>query len=238
MSYPHFKTTPVKEIVFMISFGEDLDSKAVDSFLENTTYAKNFVKNSMHMETVKEGADSTVQHATHYILQNEADNILFQIKQGSVAIHKLRKYEHFDTLLKKFWDLWTEFVQYTGTLSIKSISVRYLNFIEKTDDETINDLIQISVQQPFGINTINPFIRLQFNYPEESSTVVNLTVTKTIDKSNEKKGVLLDINLNKKIELAKDYDTVFRQFTEMRHLKNEIFFKSITPLTEKKYNHD
>jgi uncharacterized protein (TIGR04255 family) len=230
------KYSPIKEIIFKISFAEQLDKHAVDSFFDNNASAKKFtskVRLDTQIEDQHKDTQESKSTSFQYVFNCIEQKKIIQIKQGSFSLHKTGEYEHFDSLLEELRVIWTEFVQFAGLLTILNISVRYLNFIEKTDSEAISELITIGVNHPFNALN-NHFIQLQFNY--SPSILVNLITTTSIDKKSNESGVILDIALHQKIDDIRNFEEALVHFNEMRAAKNYIFFNSITQHTVRKYN--
>ena len=101
--------------------------------------------------------------------------------------------------------------------------------IEIQRNEKIDDIITIHSVSPFRDDIENEFIQHRFSYSKDKSIKVNIVATNVTN--NKVPGIILDIILSKKIESEFDiYD-----FYSMREAKNDIFFKSITDKTLKKY---
>jgi len=170
------------------------------------------------------------------ILKTSNDqNRILQVRRGSFAFHKVKEYEKFDILLQELKNYWKDFGECADQqLSINMVTVRYLNFIEKDTTETNSDLVTIFTRHPAFSDEINGFVHLKFKYPKNDSISINIVTADAKDNANE--GVILDIFLNRKINDETDVATVFQYISELRAIKNTLFFKCVTKKMTKKYN--
>lgn len=232
------KQTPIKEIIFTISFQENVDDTVLEVFTKLPAIHTNF-------PSINKGFNTQVQAVNNqpptakvsvdgYILRSETPHIkLLQVRKGSLALHLVNKYENFDTLineLSKYWELLESC--YEHDLTVNGITVRYLNFIELRENDNTEELTTINTKHPFGTKLENTFTQHRFAYEENAAITIN--VVSTIGKNDKKDGIVLDIILNKKIETTGKFS--FDSFTDMREAKNDIFFRSITEKTIKRYN--
>ena len=238
-SFITLKKTPIKEIIFTISFKENVELEKLENFKSLPKITETFpICNkgfNAQVEAISDQeAPTTKVSSDGFILKDKSPHsYLIQARRGSFSFHKVNGYESFEDLiiqLKTYWDL---FIEVSGQLTVVNLSVRYLNFIEQSKDEKINDLITINTTHPFGAIKTN-FTQHQFRYDKNPDIVVN--VVTAIGQDGEKNGIVLDIILNKRIEINKELTFDFTSFNDMRTVKNEMFFKSITEHTIKKYN--
>lgn len=236
-AFVQLSNPPIKEIIFTISFNEKIDLSLLDEF-------KSLPHISQKFRHVRKGIQATVERNNSgeglnasfmndgYILADQDRNRVLQVKQGSFAFHKVREYEKFETLLREFGEYWTDLKQCTGTLTVNRISIRYLNFIEKDPDQSVEELIIITPKHPFAENTMG-LVNLKFPYRNDDNVLVNIVTAAVIDGLKE--GVILDIIIQRPVENKSDSAAVFKLLSELRDVKNDLFFKSITEKTVKKY---
>ena len=163
---------------------------------------------------------------------DETCNRILKDKLGLFAFHKTKEYESFENLIIELNQYWQMFQLCTGSLKITNISLRYLNFIEIVGNEIISDYLHIVTTSPFGAES-NEFVQLKFKAGETPITDAILVVTR--GKDGQKKGIILDIILNRKFN-SQIFDDINPAFEGMREIKNDIFQKAVTNKTKQKYN--
>jgi len=231
-------SNPIKEIIFSISFAESVKMDCLKRFIEINDIKEAF-------PVIRPGYNANLK-ATHdgkppitdvkksgYVLKcDEPCNRILQAKIGLLAFHKTKEYQSYDELIPELNFYWEHFQACTGNLSVTSVSLRYLNFIDIKENEEIKDFINIWIESPF--NSINhTFTTLKF--VEDKDKTTEATIVLTNGKDNNKDGVILDIILNRKID-SRAFTHIDEAFLGMRELKNDIFQKCITELTKSKYN--
>jgi uncharacterized protein (TIGR04255 family) len=233
----HMVSNPIKEIIFNVSFANDIKQDCLNDFVLLPKIKKIFpiIKSGYHanVKATNDGeAPVTEIKKSGYILKcDDPKNRLLQAKIGLFAYHKTKEYENYEVLANEIDVYWKEFQKCTGSLKVTNVSLRYLNFIEIREDEDIFDLITITTQHPFGA-IINNLIQLKFVAIENKDVFVNVIVAK--GKDGDKSGAILDIILNKKIENT-TFEDISLAFQGMRDIKNNVFQMSITEETKKKY---
>ncbi len=128
--------TPIKEIIFKISFNETIDVDSLTKFKDLSHISEKFplISKGFHTD-IRENEDkleATVSNDGYILKTEEGENKILRIQRGSFAFHKVKEYEKFDSLLQELRNYWTDFEECIGEqLSINLVTVRYLNFIEK-----------------------------------------------------------------------------------------------------------
>lgn len=232
--------TPIREIIFTISFSENVEIDKIEEFTAISSIHEKFsTKNkgfNTHVESKGNEQPTARISSDGYILKCDQSSRIIQARRGSFSYHKVGGYEKFEVLISELRLYWDLFLSKTGKLTVNNLSVRYLNLIEKEEKEKWSDLVTIYPSHPFGDNIDNCINQLRFFYNANRSIYANVITTK--GKLNNENGIILDIILNKKIQDEVKDEIVFGLFDEMREAKNEIFFKSITERTIQKYNHE
>ncbi len=230
--------TPIREIVFTISFKEKIAIENLDAFIFDKDVKENYpnIKKGFNIQVeVNPDNKQAIPPKTlfdGYIVRNNEDQPkIIQVRLGTFALHKIKGYESFDVLQKEVFYYWNILEKYTGKLTISNINVRYLNFIDKDENETVSDLIKINVKHPFGDDIENCFNNIKIN---DVKNRITSNIVTTLGKDGNKPGVILDIILNK--NNIDNNLNITDTLKELRNLKNDYFFKSITESTIKKYS--
>ena len=236
-SFIKLERTPIKEIIFTISFKENVDDTKLDAFASLPLIKTNFpIVNkgfNTHVQALNNQAPTTKVSLDGFVLRSGAPHKkVLQARKGSLALHIVNGYENFNNLTTELNEYWQLLISCCGELTVNGLSVRYLNFIELKDNDTIEDLITINTKHPFGNKIDNTFTQHKFAYDKNPTITIN--VVSTIGKNETRNGIILDIILNKIIENKNPFN--FDNFDGMRDAKNDVFFKSITENTINRYN--
>lgn len=230
---------PLKEIIFTISFNESLSIQKLDSFKALPEIASLFkvVDKGFNTHLVAKKNESPISKTSFdgYVFRSPMPTSrIIQARRGLLSYHKVNGYETFEKLLGELEGYWKLLIQCCGVLTVNNLNVRYLNFIEKSENEEANDLLTINIKHPFGNSINNSFTQHTFNYDQNPQIVATVVAAK--GKEQDREGIILDIILNKKISASQNYHEIFSSFTDMREAKNDLFFRSITEKTINKYN--
>jgi len=233
------KNPPIREIIFTISFNENVPLEKLDAFKILPIIAEEFpaVDKGFNTQVVANNNETPVSKTNldGYLLRSPISVArIIQARRGSFALHKYNGYVEFETLIDEFFKYWDLLIQCTGNLTINNISVRYLNFIEKNNQEKVEDLITVVTNQPYGEKLDNTFTQFKFQYhkkPEIAATIITAKGrVQNID------GIVLDIILNTQIGGRQEREFIWNSFFDMKSAKNDLFFRSITEKAIKKYN--
>ena len=229
MPYPTLENTPIKEIIFSISYEEIVDKDCFDKFV-NLEFIKNkfndikpSVTNSIEITNggLKHSHDNSGFH-----LKNE--NEILQMRMGSISYHFLNNYCEFNTILDsliKYWNVFDEITK--DTLTVSEISVRYINVIEIDEENPASHLVQLYPKQSDDRKILNFQNLVNFTYLKYPNYNINVVSTKPKDEL-----VLLDIGVSYKFQENDNLEDMFRPLQE---IKNKAFFDSITAKALIKY---
>lgn len=243
-SLSDFESTPIKEIIFTISFSSDVEMSCLEKFKELPEIATKFSNQEEQYTTQINNIEifkpTTTFVKNGFLLKSSPDdNKVLQIKTGVFSFHKINQYEQYHNLLSeliRYWELFTMCLN--SKISITRVSLRYINFIKIEGKETLKDLVNINTNHPFNKFVLNSnFNKIQFNYNQGDNTPIDVTLVTSMAKDKDKDGVLLDIILNKQIP-ASSKQTLQPLFEGMRNIKNYLFEQSITTTTFDKYVSD
>jgi len=238
--FPTLKSTPIKEIIFTISYSESIPMDTLRKFGEKNEIAKKFTfigdgftaKFTLDNQQ-NEGKASILKDGL--ILRCTEENKIIQAREGSFSLHKVNDYESFDTLLPEFLRYWETFLTCieSNHLTVNNISLRYLNFIELLEGEKFHDISNIIVVNPFVDDLDKYLVRMQF--VDDDYKNVNIGLVTAPIKRELTDGLMLDTILNQSISIDVNNDLLKEYFVVMRVIKNDIFFKTITTNAIKRY---
>lgn len=232
MKYPDLGNTPIKEIIFSVSYREIFDKDCFDKFIKLNIIKSNFpdVKPSVDQEFKLERnkvSMSSIENGFHLKNKNE----VLQLRKGSFSYHYLNGYKNFSQMINTLGKYWDSFDSVTkDDLTITDFSVRYINVIETDDENQPTHLVQLYPKQSDDRNIINFQNSIQFNYKNNPDYIVNAVSTKL-----NQKGILLDISVKGKTSTTNDKVDLIETFKPLQEIKNKAFFDSITARALLKY---
>ena len=232
MIYPRLDKTPIKEIIFSISYDEIVDKECFDKFVKLDFIKEKFndIKPSIVIEFSNKGIS---QHSekSGFHLRNE--NEVLQLRTGSFSYHFLNTYRDFNDVLATLINFWNQFDKVTkDNLTITSLSARYINVIEIDEDENLaSRMVQLYPKQSSDRKVINFQNSVQFNYKKFPDYLINVVSTKP-----QQHIILLDITVNKKVNNENlKVIGLKKLFEPLQEIKNKVFFDSITAKALIKY---
>ena len=234
------KNPPIREIIFTISFNENVGLHFLEKFVNLTTIKKDFpnVVKGFHANIREREGEVPETRVSNdgYILKNEQENRILRVKRGSFSFHVVKEYRKFNVLVDELKPYWADLDKCLETkLSINNIAVRYLNFIEKDLDEPNKEWVNVYNHHPFSTD-VDGLSILKFPYPGQDAVTAIVTTANTNNDDNSKAGVILDITINKKVKGEMPTSKFFDLISELHQIKNDAFFACVTEKTIKKYN--
>jgi len=237
VKYPTLDRTPIREIVFSISYNEIIDTTCFERFVESKDIKSSFEKivplleRSFRIDN-KGLSQSNSNKANGYQLRNK--NEVIQLRNGSFSYHYLNEYRDFDKILSSITSFWERFISIVkkDALTITNVIVRYINVIEdKSNSHDISHLIQLYPKRSNDRDVLNFQNSVTFKYQDNPEFLIT-TVSTQVNKNT----ALLDITVVKDISLineeTKNLSSLFRP---IREIKNRVFFDSITAKALIKY---
>ena len=166
-------------------------------------------------------------------LQSESKTQIAQFNRDSFVFSRLHPYETWENLQKEACRLWALYKELASPLMVNRVGVRFINKISLPYEELdLEDYLEGFPKSPGNLNL--PFA----GFFHQDTLVVpdypyKINFTRTIQKPPEPKGIqlLLDIDVFNDNSFEINDDTLLRNFSEMRWLKNAMFFNCITDKT-------
>lgn len=223
MRYPKLKDTPIKEIIFSISFEEILDRDCLDKFAKNPLIKEKFEANPIWTQSIRftnGRKNEVVQNRGGYHFKNDSE--ILQVRTGSMSYHFLNKYQEYGAIvdeLLKYWKLFDCLSK--DDLTITSVSVRYINSLEADEENPTSRLTQIYPRLSSDRDVINFQNFVTFKFQNAPKFTVNVVSTKPNDEQ-----VLLDITVFNPVD--GDFNEINELFAPLREIKNRAFIDSIT----------
>jgi len=226
--FPKLNITPIKEIVLGMSFDGAFNQEKIEPFTKSEIVTRNLpictptITNKLVVSAKLQTQSSTTVEG--WILKNNPTNRVLQVRIGSVSFHLIQKYEPMENLIKELELYWNEIKKNADNLVVTSVFVRYLNLIKIEEGKTLKDYVKIYPNHPFEELNVHGVTNLRFTYQDAEVTIVS-----TEGEIAGQNGVILDYTIRKKIN-TKD-KSIFTVYKELRHMKNIVFFNSISDHT-------
>ncbi len=234
---PQLRTTPVKEIIFTISFANNISLDCLEKFKSHESIKTIFPSSSPGFHTNLKASESDgapvadIQKSGYILRCDPPCNRLIQAKRGQFSFHKTKEYEKYEILIRELNKYWALFQSCSTILNVTNASLRYVNFIRLDEGEDLNELIAINVSHPYREEP-SSFVQLRFPVSTNPKIEAKIVVSKGND--GKENGVLLDISLSRSFE-KESFKAIEEAFQGMRDIKNQLFFDSITKKTKQKY---
>ncbi len=162
-----------------------------------------------------------------------------QFNRDGFLFSRLRPYESWDQFHREGLRLWQVYQELAQPLEIHRLGLRFINKMEFTQKELqLEDYLQIFPQTPKDLDI--PFTG--FLYRDELGVpghpyAINLirTVQPPQGPAAEGVGLILDIDVFTTQPFESQRSLIEQRLTEMRWLKNKVFFGSITNKAQEKF---
>lgn len=153
-----------------------------------------------------------------------------QARVNGFALSHLAPYDRWSSLRSDALSWWEKFSSIAAPKTVTRCALRFINRIElplpfSTFEEYLRTFPQIGPALPQGLS--GAFARLVI--PFGSATVV---VTQAIDEAGATAGmipVILDIDVFEKVSMRPDGADLWSKMEDLRKIKNDVFFGSLTP---------
>jgi uncharacterized protein (TIGR04255 family) len=151
-------------------------------------------------------------------------------------VNKLKPYARWESLRDEARTLWEDYVSVARPNVVRRIALRYINRLELplpiTDfKEYVRTAPDIAPGIPQAISGF--FLRLEIPHPNGVLALVTEAI-EPVEKraSGDIVPFILDIDVIRQETLSPEAPDLWEKLEELRDVKNEIFFKTITPKTE------
>jgi uncharacterized protein (TIGR04255 family) len=163
-------------------------------------------------------------------ISNEGDKV-FQARINGFSFSKLQKYKNWVEIKQEAQNLWELYKQILGKFTVTRLGVRYINRINIPADgndfrKYILTTPEIAPGIPQGLAEF--YMRLVIPFNEKQVAAI---VTQSSDPTNQDKSVypiIFDIDVSKGVSLDQNSPEIWEIFEDIRVIKNNIFFSSVT----------
>jgi uncharacterized protein (TIGR04255 family) len=171
-----------------------------------------------------------------YLFQSRDGKRIVQARLDGFSFNQLKPYETWEALRDEAKELWARYVDIARPEIVKRIALRYINRMELplpfTDfKDYVRIAPEIAPEIPQAVQ--NFFLRLEIPYPSGALAIVTETLQPPGDPPHaEKLPLILDIDVIMAENEPAPFGNIWEKFEELRKIKNDIFFSTITPRSE------
>lgn len=173
-----------------------------------------------------------------YMFISEDKQRIIQAKLNGFTFSRLKPYQGWEQFYKEAYELWQKYAEITSPLQVIRLGLRYINQIMIPAEGAIelNNYIRTLPGLPNDLEVTMEgyFMQLRVYHPEyqPSRAIINQTIGDVMDneKGEQVYPLIFDIDVFQEVNLAaNDGETIKSIFeVNLRGLRDEIFFKSIT----------
>jgi uncharacterized protein (TIGR04255 family) len=180
--------------------------------------------------------ESAPEKTDGFVFMTEDKRQLLQARLDGFTVNRLAPYATWDRLLDEAQKLWALYIQAARPETINRIALRYINRLELPLPildltEFVRIRPELPDELPHAVSAL--FMRLEVPQPNGAIAII----TETIEQVEERSAghvlpFILDIDVIRQGTMAPDADDLWQKFGQLRDIKNQIFFGTITPKTE------
>lgn len=237
--YPTLKNAPIQEALIDLRaiFESPPDESAFEGIIEELRerYPDNspIQKFTTHIQIGDAGQSqrSTTQHRG-VLLQSVDKSFVFQAQVDGFTLSKLRPYTKWDDLLEEAKRLWAIYEKHTNPLTVNRVAVRFVNCFDLPEPiSNLKDFFEAPPELPPKLpqHLSNYLVRYQIPDTETGATVL---LTQSMDEvASNQKQFIIDIDAFRATEFDVKKQQWWQLLTQLRSLKNRVFYSSLTPRT-------
>ena len=243
--YPHLTNAPITEALVDINanFSPNIDLELLEKMTNETetkteypdkktrfSWSGSFKidpKKMPRLQETKGGPDG-------YILTSKDKLNMLQVRLNGFSFHRLKPYKNWNEFHGNAKRLWKKYAAITSPDIITRIAIRYVNRIEVPGDKlNLKDYLKtapdVASDLPQDISSF--LVRIVIPFSKMSANAI-ISVTKDkYEEINNITPLIFDIDVYKERDIDPSSDEIWQHLRDLRNIKNEIFFKSITSKT-------
>lgn len=176
--------------------------------------------------------------------RSEDEKYITSFTNEAFTCSRLEPYETWDSFKQEALRIWNVHEKIAESTEVERLDLRYINRIPiDNDHRELSDYIHNPPDAPnrFGLDV---YMFLHKDTFIDSTKKYAINITKTLqrpdDVSQNEFSLILDINIHTlkpiTIDLPQQNNTISEKFDEMRELKNQVFFGTITDELRERFN--
>lgn len=158
-----------------------------------------------------------------------------QLRTVGFTLSHHRPYDSWDAMFQEAWQLWERFVVAAAPEEVGRVATRYINRLELPANFDTADYFTTDVSTPEGL----PNVVAAFNYfyvmQIAPHTFANVRLATNPSETEEQALVVLDIDCYTRGLFAPTSGELSVELGKLRRLKNQVFFRTLTPMALELY---
>jgi uncharacterized protein (TIGR04255 family) len=239
--YPELSKAPIVEAVFDIrcrlpkESGPELLKKAADILRGDYPKLRGQVIHTQQFKFQSGKREMTSTDALQgYRVEKEDKTQIVQLRRDGFALNRLRPYMCFDELWPEVLRCWRTYADATKPTELTRVALRTINRIELEGGlAQLGGAFQIPLETPIAGLEQTGFLH-RWSLVGEHDCRANVALA-TRPPMEAKVAGVFDIDAFKTVDLDLEIDSLTRSFSQLRQLKNAIFFGSLTEAQLNKY---
>lgn len=239
----HLENAPVVEglIDFRVRPGDGISLGALENLgraIEDRYPVRKEAKRFHSSIEVKDGAqasNSITSELIGYRFERSDARSIVQVQLGGFSLSHLAPYDAWESLIADAQVIWKEYQDIVKPSRVVRVATRFINRIELplSGELDFDEFLSVGPRVPQGLaQNVGEFLtRIAVADPKSGATVVVIQALESFNPKNSTLPVLLDIDVFKDVEFDPDSLDHWKLLSELRHLKNQAFFSSITDKT-------
>lgn len=181
---------------------------------------------------VPEVSQSATGEPDGYLFTSVDGRQVVQARLDGFTFSRLKPYDKWTTLRDEAQELWQHYVRIASPETVTRVALRYINRIEiplpmRDFKDYILTTPEIAPDLPQGLGSF--FMRLVIPDPKTQAVAIVTETMESIDESRNRLPLILDIEVFRIEAFNIQNNAMWEAFEYLHDLKNDIFFKSITP---------
>lgn len=237
-NYPTLTKAPIKEAVLdiRVKLSPNFDVKKIDSIYQEIKelYPKRREQKLSQLQFEKKpDAESmksrTTIHGFHYLSDDEKR--IFQARLDGFTFNRLSSYTTWEDLKEEAYRLWLLYKRITSPELITRVALRYINNLGipmpmKEFGDYLKAPPTVPEALPQGVTSF--LTRINVYDPRLDANAIITQALEPTAGEPVSLPVILDIDVFRNQSIGIEEETAWKLLDELRHLKNTIFFESIT----------
>jgi uncharacterized protein (TIGR04255 family) len=188
------------------------------------------------LRETKFAAPSQIQTDIGWIFQTQERDAIAQFRVDGFTFNKLEPYTTWEQVFSEAYRLWRFYVEAAKPLDVTRLAVRYINRLRLPAPVQLREYLEAPPVLPAPIpQTIREFLTrvVIVDSERDASAIITQALEANLDATST--PVLLDIDAFREATVVPDDPSMPRIFEQLRRLKNDIFYASITEKTVEMY---
>jgi uncharacterized protein (TIGR04255 family) len=167
-----------------------------------------------------------------YLFTSVDGRQVVQARLDGFTFSRLKPYDKWESLRDEARELWQHYIRIASPETVTRIALRYINRIEiplpiRDFKEYILTTPEIAPDLPQGLGSF--FMRLVIPDAQTQAVAVVTETVEPIEESSNRLPLIFDIDVFRMAAFDVTGKALWETLDQLHDLKNDIFFKSITP---------